>query len=133
MSRARSVARHHLPRLISEQRHRCCYCLCEVTMSKSKRNHNSYATIDHVVTVSHSKRIKVPYNTYQNMVVACKLCNNLRGCIDAYVFHDLQLWKPENANMRRQMQQLAAFKSTGLVTHLKKVNFCGCYLRQNVI
>ncbi len=59
--------------LLEMQRHRCAYCLIELTTET--------ATFDHLEPVSRGGR-----NTKVNLVAACRNCNKKRGVMDPIRF-----------------------------------------------
>ena len=82
-------------RLSEAQNHRCCYC--------GKRS-DADATIDHVVARYHGGT-----DAQSNLVMACKRCNELRGCRNAYDFFDSEEWLvPRSACVGRQSACLGA-------------------------
>lgn len=62
-----------LVRLAGEQNWRCCYCTGEMHFDPT-REHPQCVTIEHIVPVCHGGSDEV-----DNLVVACKRCNNTRG------------------------------------------------------
>lgn len=128
-------------RLVEEQRWRCCYCLCEVTMSSSKKKKPHYATFEHVDpkknyyirTQVHANGFQKEYDprhdSYENAVIACARCNRLRGHLDPYIFHDQELWRPENAWRLRLHMLQQSFVQYGSMRTLKKMKTC--YQRPN--
>lgn len=77
--------------LSGEQNHRCCYC--QHTMVKEPHLSGiplgpNHMTRDHVVPASYGGIRK-----YDNIVIACHQCNNLRGHLDAFAFnHLINIW-----------------------------------------
>lgn len=67
---------------------------------------------------------------WENCVAACSSCNHKRGTIDAYLFAEHELWRPENANLLKLQRLGIAFKTQGSLKTLKKMaSVCGpsCY------
>lgn len=131
MTRTRSNLRNFLvPRLLEEQRWRCVYCLSLLSNSRSKRNKDNYATLEHVKARS-SFRTKSAFcpiaDSYENTVVACARCNHLKGTIDAYLFYEQELWRPENA-WRLKLHHLTKgfhqYKSTKTLRRME--HYCAC-------
>lgn len=83
--------------LSGEQNHRCCYC------SNGMTYHNfnlrgpiprNAMTRDHVIPKSYGGT-----GYYQNIVIACRQCNEIRGNLHAHVFHRLmEEWKKRDVD-----------------------------------
>lgn len=144
MARGNSVIRRRkqlVPRLLEEQRWRCCYCICELVYSSSKRKKNNFATLEHVEprytfkTGTNFQKNGKDYghfsakaDNYDNCVVACAKCNHLRGSLDAYLFFEQELWKPENAQRQKIHHLMGAFQQYKSIRTLRKLgnHHCEC-------
>ncbi len=72
----------NIKRLSEGQNHRCCYCGHPVIFPKEINHHSKkrMATRDHVLAQARGGKNE------DNLVIACLLCNNLRGDMDAIAF-----------------------------------------------
>ena len=77
--------------LSEPQNHRCCYCghrmveICMQTLPFVTRN---AMTREHVICRSYGGE-----TTRENLVAACRMCNEMRGNMDAIAFYNLlQKW-----------------------------------------
>jgi len=86
--------RRKLAKLSEAQNHRCCYCCGETFLSIPQHpvpqgmSWDQRATIEHIIPISKS----IQTNKDENLVMACSLCNCLRGDSDAFEFY-IQLRK----------------------------------------
>lgn len=83
--------------LSEAQNHRCAYCQKILDPSISDHRHPMIVTIDHVHPLGLGGKRR-----WDNEVAACRECNNLRGIMDAYEFHEKRVWLIEQrANRMR--------------------------------
>lgn len=75
-----------LLRLGEAQNWRCCYCA--VVMGTDDPEHEDAASIDHYVP-----RASGGTNKWENLVAACRLCNNSRGAMPAKMYLQIIIWK----------------------------------------
>lgn len=86
--------------LCEAQNWRCCYCGTHVDFDRERGDGNSKsnnATLEHVETRSNNGS-----DTWDNLVIACRRCNNLRSnYVSAYQFYEDRLF--EGNKMRRYL------------------------------
>lgn len=73
--------------LSERQNHRCCYCghAMEIISTPLSVVPRQAATKEHVIPKSYNG-----LGLLDNLVAACRLCNELRGNMDAVAFYNLQ-------------------------------------------
>lgn len=101
-----SSRRQSLVRRLSEaQNHRCAYCGIAMRFSWEPRARflggMNVATIDHVVPWG----LGGP-NDWENLIAACKLCNNARGTENAWTFFWRRGWEGRQARMEAQIPRV---------------------------
>lgn len=139
MGKKGSAVRKYLTmQLVSEQGGRCCYCGVRMVTNRSKRNKPEYATLEHVHPkfnficgfMNHNGK-KIPqyditHQAWENCVAACSSCNHMRGRIDAFIFAEKELWKPENKTFLTMQRKMIAFKETHSMRTLNRMaRLCG--------
>ena len=98
--------RRLLRRLCEAQNWRCCYCGIEMTVGV--HNKTDCATLEHVIPKSAGGSAE-----WDNLVAACRLCNNARGAMYARRFLQMVIWKGREraaawANRKRGQRKKAA-------------------------
>lgn len=86
-SRLSRWRRQKVARLSEAQGHRCVYCSREVWHIEKPIGFkkNQQATLEHFVPQIET----VQTNKDENLYCACRFCNSLRGCMDAFEFYEL--------------------------------------------
>jgi len=86
--------------LSGEQNHRCCYCGNSMIYHDFNRKGAippNAMTRDHVIPKSYGG-----CGYYQNIVIACRQCNSLRGNVHAHIFYQLiERWKKRNPDFAK--------------------------------
>lgn len=92
--------------LSERQNHRCCYCgngMRSVPKTKTVVPRNA-ATKEHIVPKSYNG-----LGYLENLVAACRLCNELRGNMDAIAFYNLQQkWFKKDETLRLRWHSVSA-------------------------
>jgi 5-methylcytosine-specific restriction endonuclease McrA len=96
-----------IQRLSESQNHRCCYCGQHTFIgSKTPKGFSKWqlATVEHVVPRSLGGS-----NSWENLVMACSECNNLRGNLpDAMAFyrslHNVRSWNTAEAEAAKMIE-----------------------------
>jgi 5-methylcytosine-specific restriction endonuclease McrA len=93
MARNTKQLREHRHTLFSLQNGRCFYCQTDCQLNDKNRPRS--ASVDHKQTMADRGSGKL-----ENLVMACRSCNNLRGNIAYEDFLEGQLWLPEHKEER---------------------------------
>lgn len=101
--------------LTEAQNHRCGYCghpMIRHTPQRYVSEPLNGLTKDHV-----TPRVYGGPTELKNLIAACRLCNNLRGEMDAYAFYNLlKKWFKHDPNLQKQWHSL----SKGEIISLKQ-------------
>lgn len=119
-----------------EQNGRCCYCYVETWLKPYSTGSSRFeATAEHI-----KPRAQGGLNNYQNIVMACKVCNNERDQMDALEYWEIKqcpikyaAWKAEKArevserksakNARNKKRRDAQWSADAAEFGLTKTNF----------
>lgn len=102
--------------LSEAQNHHCCYCGCITTYQKHR---DDTATIEHLKAQVHGGT-----DDFQNVVMACLRCNNLRKTLDPMTFFEGKLWKPERAYVLKLVHMMTAYAKIGDIRILQAMPCC---------
>lgn len=115
--------------LSEPQNHRCCYCGHEMIRYQhvdGETMPRNAATRDHL-----EPRVYGGKTSYENMIAACLLCNNLRGELEAIAFFNLQQkWFKRDESLRKRWhsvshEELIEFKVQCITVHVRQLNGLG--------
>lgn len=92
--------------ILSEpQNHRCCYCghqMTEINLDDMPIIPRDAMTREHVIPRSYNGEGR------ENLVAACRLCNELRGNMDAIAFYNLQQkWFKRDETLRARWHKIS--------------------------
>jgi CRISPR/Cas system Type II protein with McrA/HNH and RuvC-like nuclease domain len=101
-------------RLCERQNWRCCYCKFRVEFVRSTNQSLNFPTIEHVIPNSEygSKGIK-------NTVMACLLCNRLRGVLDCSKFDEVIQELLEDTELREVWHKISSDQFNFLRKHIE--------------
>ena len=91
--------------LSEKQNHRCCYCghRMHAIPNQARVVPRKAATKEHVTPKSHNG-----LGLIENLVAACRLCNELRGNMDAIAFYNLQQkWFRRDKSLRNRWHEIS--------------------------
>lgn len=86
--------------LFNQQNGKCCFCRCKTVLPEPDmiKLVRSSATVEHIVSKQHGGT-----DALVNLAMSCYRCNSLRGTLPYHMFLNLQLWKPINNGLRKEL------------------------------